>query len=90
MLYDITCALEFVGDSSMISNNKRKIRWYHAVIMIDPLSSLCSLAKATFSITTEAIVNELSVEGKLIYYFIYPILFLERVLNIVLEISADA
>ena len=34
------------------------------------LSSLCSLAKATFSITTKAIVNELSVEEMLIYCFI--------------------
>ena len=42
------------------------------------LSSLCSLAKATFSITTEAIVNELSVEGKLIYCFIYPYCFLSQ------------
>ena len=42
------------------------------------LSSLCSLAKATFSITTETIVNELSVVGKLVYCFIYPYCFLSK------------
>ena len=46
--------------------------------------------KATFSTTTEAIVNKLSIEGNLIYGFDLSLLFLEPTLNTMGEISANA
>ena len=55
------------------------------------LNSLCSLAKATFSITTEVIVTGMNFQSKKANSLLYlPLLFLEQALNIMLEISADA
>ena len=65
------------------SRVKKTINVRYSGILLS-LSSLCSLAKATCSTTTEAIVNEFSLAGKLICCFLEP------ALSIMLEISPDA
>ena len=63
------------GPGQVFKNNKHKIQWYHTEARYE---LVMFIAKATFSITTEAILNELSVEEKLIHCFIYPYCFLSE------------
>ena len=66
----------------MIYDNKRKIQRYITLLLSSSALLICLLAKATFSITTEAIVIYTFCRRKTNVLLYLSLLFLKRALNI--------